>query len=137
MLLLMINIITLAFIGYIDYASYKIPNVILCGWLWTFLYISLNGTTPFTSLIPTLLVSALVTGSFIPLSHVVKCSAGDFKLFGMLTATMGLEDTLWIVVITLSFSFFPFASGIKKVPLGFLTFFGYIVFLFFRKDGIL
>lgn len=137
MLLLLINIITLAFIGYIDYASYKIPNVILCGWLWTFLYISLNGTTPFISLISTFLVSLLVAGSFIPLSHVVKCSAGDFKLFGMLSATMGFKDTLWIILISSTYSVFLFASGVKKVPLGFLTFFGYIVFLFLRKDGVL
>lgn len=138
----LVNVITLAVIGYIDYASYKIPNVVICGWLCTIVALKINRSTPISSettmyIVHTLLVSLLVAGSFIPLSHVVECNAGDFKLFGMLVATKGLEDTLLIILISLSYSIFPFAGGVKKIPIGFLTFFGYIAFLIFRKEGIL
>lgn len=137
----LVSILTLAVIGYIDYASYKIPNVVLCGWLCTVVAL-INRSTPISSettiyIAKTLLVSLLVAGSFIPLSHVVECNAGDFKLFGMLVATKGLDDTLLIILITLSFSVSPFAGGVKKIPIGFLTFFGYIAFLLFRREGIL
>lgn len=133
-----INFLTLAVLGYIDYVRFKIPNVIICGWLGTFFIIKILSSSPtnFYTLITTLIASTLVTGSYFPLHHIVKCNAGDFKLFGVLTAINGLDDTLWIILITISFSVFPFAIGIKKIQIASYTFFGYIAFLFLRRGGI-
>ena len=128
------NVITLAVLGYIDYVNYKIPNVILCGWLVTTM-VMLKDLTPIK--LSTILVSLLVTGSYIPLRHIVKCNAGDFKLYGVLTVSKGLNDALWIILITQVFSVFPWASGIKKIQMASVTFFGYIAFLLLKIGGCL
>lgn len=124
-----LNVITLIALGYIDYTSYKIPNVILCVWLGTLLfYFFPNGTTP-GEIIPTVIGAFIVAGSYIPLRRIVRCSAGDFKLFVVLTVAIGVDDMLTTLAISSVTSLFPLACGVKRLPMAFITCFGYIAFL--------
>ena len=130
----LVNTITLAALGLIDFKSYKIPNVVLCGWLGTILYIfNLECTTP-SSIIPRILGALIVTGSYIPLRRIVKCSAGDFKLFAVMVVAVGADDMLNTLMITLITCLFPLASGVRKVPVAFVTYFGYIAFLLISME---
>ena len=132
-----LNISTLAFLGYIDYVSYKIPNVILGGWIVVLVLenIMTNSTSQITH--TSLIASLLVAGSYFPLNHIVKCNAGDFKLYGVLTLSKGLDDSLIIILISSLISFFPIAGGKEKVPMAFMTFFGYIAFIILRDGRLL
>lgn len=126
----LINLCTLILLGYVDFKSYKIPNVVLCGWLGTILIIQHTGccTTP-RIIIPTVIGSLIVTGSYIPLRRIVKCSAGDFKLFAVLTVAIGVDDMLAVLTITLLISLLPLVYGVKKIPIALVTCLGYIAFL--------
>lgn len=133
-----INLISLASIAYIDYKRYKIPNVLICGWMLTLTHLaSQNGVTNMVSISKTLIASLLVTGLYFPLRQIVNCNAGDFKLFGGLAVSLGLSNALKVIFISLSFSVFPFASGMKKIPIGFLSFIGYVTFLVFSRKGLI
>lgn len=133
-----INLISLACIAYIDYKRYKIPNVLICGWILTLTHLaSQNGVTNMVAISKTLIASLLVAGLYFPLRQIVNCNAGDFKLFGGLTASLGLSNALKVIFISLSFSIFPFASGMKKIPIGFLSFIGYVTFLVFSRKGLI
>ena len=136
--MLFVNVITLASLGIIDFVTYKIPNVLLLGWIVTSAFlVNMGGTITITDITSRIGASLLVAGSFIPLRHIVKCNAGDFKLYGVLTVTIGLEKALVVLFITSIMSFFPLANGIKRVQLAFLTFFAYIAFLFFMNGELL
>ena len=127
-----LNLSTLMLLGYIDFKSYKIPNVILCGWLGTVLILKIiESTTPGT-IIPTVIGALIVAGSYIPLRRIVKCSAGDFKLFAVLTVAIGIDDMLITLFFALLIGVLPLASGIKKIPIAFVTCLGYIAFLIKR-----
>ncbi|MBR1453163.1 MAG: prepilin peptidase [Lachnospiraceae bacterium] len=129
--------LTIGIIGIIDYKSYKIPNAILIGWLGVAVFIDvLNNITPniiFTKLI----TGIIVAGSYIPISCFVKASAGDFKLFAVLTYVMGIDDMLATLLITMLISLLPLFSGIKKTPIGFVLYFGYIAFELLRMEGLI
>lgn len=138
MLTFKVNLLTLCVIGVIDYVKYKIPNEILVLWLIAnTITIIINSTTAFKTIMLSAFAFFLVAGSIIPLSFIVKCSAGDFKLFGTLAAVLGLENSLKVIFISSIISIFPLASGIKKIQLGFCTFIGYIAFLLLRGLNIL
>ena len=130
-------ILSLAILGIIDFKSYKIPNVILCGWLGTMAFDSLMFSITPKITISSIMDALIVAGSYIPLKQIVKCSPGDFKLFAVLTIAIGVIDMLTILFITMLIALFPLASGIKKVPIAFLTFFGYIAFLLMKSEGII
>lgn len=126
------NIISLAALGYIDYKIYKIPNVILLGWILTILVNCLNSVIPIRT---NMVVSALVTvGIFYPIRRVVKCNAGDFKLYAVMMLTDDPFNILTICFISMIISLVPMAVGVKKVPLALMTLFGYVTFcLFIRR----
>lgn len=130
-------IVSLAVLGIIDFKSYKIPNIILCGWLGTMVFDSLMFSIAPKITILSIMDALIVAGSYIPLSKIVKCSPGDFKLFAILTIAIGITDMSTVLFITMLIALFPLASGIKKVPIAFLTFFGYIVFLLMKSEGII
>lgn len=126
------NIISLAALGYIDYKIYKIPNAILLGWILTILVNCLNSVIPIRT---NMVVSALVTvGIFYPIRQVVKCNAGDFKLYAVMMLTDDPFNILTICFISMIISLVPMAVGVKKVPLALMTLFGYVTFcLFIRR----
>lgn len=133
-----INLLSLAILGFLDAVSFRIPNVILCGWLGTTLIFGLMYDPTVIRYLPSALIaSLLVTGLYTPLRRIVRCSAGDFKLYGLLTVSLGNDVMLKVLLISLIFSIFSFASGIRKVPLATCTFFGYVAYLIFREKGIL
>lgn len=129
------NLITLAILGYIDFKKKWIPNVILLAWIATLMAISLLALTPFNP--STVLTSLVVVGIFYPLRRMVKCSAGDFKLYAIIMLASEPEDSLCICLISMILSLIPLASGIKIVPIALMTFFGYITFLLLRLGEIL
>ena len=133
----LVSLSSLAILGIIDFKSYKIPNVILCGWLGTMVFdrllFSIAPKITFLSMMDALIVA----GSYIPLSRIAKCSPGDFKLFAVLTIAIGVLDMSIVLFITMLIALFPLASGIKKVPIAFLTFFGYIAFLLMQSEGFI
>ena len=114
------NIMTLTTLGYIDYWYYKIPNVILVGWAMTIVSIQ------------SIVFALVIAGSYIPLRQIVKCSAGDFKLFAVLGLACGSHITLVICLITMLISLIPLSGGAKKVPIAFTTLLGYTAFLLFK-----
>ena len=125
----LVVLLSLAMLGIIDFKSYKIPNVILCGWLGTIVFNRLLfSITPKVTII-SIMGAIIVAGSYIPLRQIVSCSPGDFKLFAILTIAIGGKKMLTVLFITMLIALFPLASGVKKVPIAFLTFFGYIAFL--------
>ena len=96
---MVINCITLAIIGIIDFIIYKIPNVILAGWLMTnYILYKINSSTPISP--ESILFSIVVVGIYFPLRLVVKnCSAGDFKLFTALVLLHSVVDSLILMEI--------------------------------------
>lgn len=96
----------------------------------------LNSITPNTIIMKTV-VAIIVAGSYIPLTYLVKTSAGDFKLFAVLSYVLGVDDMLATLFITMLISLFPLICGIKKVPIGFATYFGYIAFELLKMEGML
>ncbi len=136
MLLDIINLITLAILAYIDYMYFKIPNIILCGWLGTLIYLKyICGTIPEVS-IPKVIVFLIVPGSYILLRRIVRCSAGDFKLFLVIAVAIGFNNMLVTLLITCLISIIPLASGLKRIPMAFIAYFGYIAFLLLRSKSI-
>lgn len=136
--MLIFNVVTLACLGIIDFVTYKIPNAVLIGWIVTSIFINnLGGTITIDDNIKNVLFSLLVAGSFIPMRHIVYCNAGDFKLYGVLTAIIGVKNALIVLFMTCIMSFFPLASGVKRVQLAFVTYFGYIAFLIFISGELL
>lgn len=108
-----LNLISLAVIGYIDYMRFKIQNVILIGWIATFIVINQMYSTNICINPSEIIASTFVAGSIIPLRRIVKCHAGDFKLYGILTATMELKDKAIILLTHLYISMFPMVKGVK------------------------
>lgn len=128
------NLITLAILGFFDLKAGLIPNAILLGWTATHIVnLSFGGTH--ISLF-SVAMSLLVVGIFYPLRRIVKCSAGDFKLYATMMLIMNPIDSLHICIISMLISLIPLASGIKMVPIAFTTFFGYITFLLLRLGEI-
>ena len=125
----LINLSTLILLGCIDFKSYRIPNEILCGWLGTILFIHHIGCTTPRIIISAVMGAFIVIGSYIPLRRIVKCSAGDFKLFAVLTVAIGVDDMLNILLFSLLIGLLPLACGVKKIPIAFVTCLGYIAFL--------
>ena len=135
--MLIFNLASLVCLGIIDFVTYKIPNVLLTGWIVTSIFINImDGTITISDTIQNAVFSLLVAGSFIPLRHIVYCNAGDFKLYGVITVILGIKTAMVILFVTCVMSFFPLASGVKKVQLAFLTLFGYIAFLIFISGGL-
>ena len=130
-----INLCTLAVLGYIDYARYKIPNVILCGWFGTLISMDLISGAISKIFIKSLIGMFIVAGSYIPLRLIFKASAGDFKLYAVIAFAVGTENMLKILFISSLISLFPLASGVKQVPMAFTTDFGYIAFLISGFSG--
>lgn len=130
-------LLSLAMLGIIDFKSYKIPNVILCGWLGTIVVDDLLFSITPKITITSMMGAIIVAGSYIPLRQIVKCSPGDFKLFAILSIAIGVTNMSTVLFITMLIALFPLASGIKKVPIAFLTFFGYIAFLLMQSEGII
>lgn len=128
------NILTLTILGYVDYKIYKIPNVIIVAWLTTILVIRLICSTPITKVS---IISALVTaGIYFPLRQMVKCEAGDFKLYAVLMLASEPINALMICFLSMIFSLIPLAGGVKKVPISLVTLFGYTTFLLIMKGEI-
>lgn len=125
------NIFSLAILGYIDYKIYKIPNVILVAWVTSICVINLYSAIPLNA--QTIILSGLTAGMYIPLRQIVRCEAGDFKLFAVIVLATGPNYALSICLISMLISLIPLASGIKRVPLALTTFFGYIAFLLLSK----
>ena len=130
------NLCSLATLGYIDYKIYKIPNVILCGWLGTTIALTKLGCVTPRDIHETVMVVCMVTGSYIPLRRIARCNAGDFKLFAVLTLVSGVDCMLTTLFITLLITLLPFSCGVEKVPIAFTTYFGYIAFLLMHMEGL-
>ena len=129
------NLVTLAIIGYLDFKQGRIPNAILLGWIATTITVFSIVGTPLN---PSSVATSLITvGVFILLRRIVKCSAGDFKLYAVLMLSLEPKDSLCICLISMLISLYPLASGIRYVPLGLTTFIGYVTFLLFRLGEII
>lgn len=125
------NIITLTILGCIDYKTYKIPNVVLMGWFFSVIMIKcLTGTIPIDA--NSITFALVIAGIYFPLRQIVKCSAGDFKLFAVLGLIYGSHITLVICFITMIISLIPLVCGVKKVPIAFTTLLGYTAFLLLK-----
>lgn len=129
------NLITLAIIGYLDLKHNRIPNAILLGWVITLIFCFLLVITPFNPY--SVFLSLAIVGIFFPLRRIVMCYAGDFKLFAVLMLALEPKESLCICFLSMIISLIPLASGIKYVPLGLTTFFGYVTFLLFRIGEII
>lgn len=127
---ILLNIISLATLGYIDLKTYKIPNAILMGW--TLAIISNHVICSIPLSIHTLISAFLTAGMYIPLRQVVKCSGGDFKLFAVIMLATGPTSALIICLISMTISLIPLACGLKRVPIAFLTFLAYTAFLLLK-----
>lgn len=139
MRIIIINVFTLAALSLTDIVSFKIPNVILVGWLGTLVFLKLlsfNGII-LKITIHIMIGIIVVTGSYISLSRIVKCSAGDFKLYFVLAFGLGLENMMIVLFISACISLFPLLCGIKKIPMAIMTYFGYIAFLLMKSEGLL
>ena len=125
-----LNIISLATLGYIDLKTYKIPNELLIAWLLAIACNSLICSIPLS--IPTLIIALCTAGIYIPLRHVVRCGAGDFKLFAVIVLAIGPHETLTLCLISMLLTLIPLACGVKRIPLAFVTFLAYTAFLFIK-----
>lgn len=130
-LLMLLNIISLSILGYVDYKIYIIPNIILLAWAVSTYVIHLISAIPISA--HTIILAGITAGMYIPLRQIVKCEGGDFKLFAVIVLATGPNYALSICLISMFISLIPLVSGIKKVPLALMTFFGYIAFLLLRK----
>ena len=129
------NIISLAVLGYLDLKQKRIPNAILLGWIATIITCFILAATPID---PSSVAMSLVTvGIFYPLRRIVKCCAGDFKLYAVLMMALKPKESLCICFLSMLMSLYPLASGIKLVPLASVTFIGYVTFLFFNLGEII
>lgn len=124
----MLDFLSLAILGYIDYKTYKIPNVILVAWAVSKYANCLLSAIPIN--VQTIILTVGTAGMYIPLRQIVKCQAGDIKLFAVIVFTAGPNSALRICLISMLISLIPLVSGVKKVPLALMTFFGYVAFLF-------
>ena len=129
------NLVTLAIIGYLDFKQGRIPNAILLGWIATIITVFSIVGTPLN---PSSIAASLITvGIYYPLRQMVKCCAGDFKLYAVMMLSLEPKDSLCICFISMLISLYPLASGNRYVPLGLMTFFGYITFLLLRLGEII
>lgn len=129
------NLITLAILGYLDLKKKWIPNVILCGWIVTIITCFRVVRTPINS--SSIALSLIVVGIFYPLRQIVKCSAGDFKLYAVLMLALEPMESLMVCFISMIVCLFPLASGIKTIPVAFATFFGYVTFLLLKMGEMI
>ena len=125
----LINLSTLILLGYIDFVTFKIPNVVLCGWLGTCILFHLIGCTTPQDIDSSIIGIVIVAGSYFLLKRIVSCSAGDFKLFAVLIVAIGLDNMITTLTITLLISLYPLVCGVKRNPLAFTACLGYIAFL--------
>ena len=124
------NIVTLAILGFLDLKKHLIPNAILLGWIITLIFYIFISATPINP--SSIVLSLVVVGIFFPLRQIVKCNAGDFKLYAIMMLIHEPMDSLWICFLSMIISLFPLASGNKLVPLALTTLFGYVTFLLLR-----
>lgn len=132
---MLLNVITLAILGVIDYKTYKIPNIVLMGWVLTFLIVSTIEAIPIK--LQSLILCGVTAGMYFPLRQIVKCSAGDFKLFAIIVLAMDLHCALITIFISMLISLIPLACGVKKVPLALMTLFGYTAFLLLKRGSLI
>ena len=132
---MLLNVITLAILGVIDYKTYKIPNIVLMGWVLTILTVATIETIPIEP--QSLILCGVTAGMYFPLRQVVKCSAGDFKLFAIIVLAMDLHCALITIFISMLISLIPLACGVKKVPLALMTLFGYTAFLLLKRGSLI
>lgn len=130
-MLMPLNLVSLTILGIVDYKTYKIPNVILVAWAVSTFIVRLFSAIPID--VQTLVFTGVAAGMYFPLRQIVKCEAGDFKLFALIVLATDPNNALSICLITMLISLIPLVSGIKKVPLALMTFFGYIAFLLLSK----
>ena len=128
---MLLNVITLAILGVIDYKTYKIPNIVLMGWVITIFTMFRLQAIPMK--IQTLILCGITAGIYFPLRQIAFCSGGDFKLFAVVVLAMDSHSALITIFISMLFSLIPLACGVKKVPIAFMTFFGYTAFLLFTQ----
>lgn len=130
-MLMPLNILSLTILGYIDYKTYKIPNIILLAWAVSAYVVRLYSAIPISA--QTIILTGLTAGMYFPIRQIVRCQAGDFKLFAVIVLATEPSNALSICLISMLISLIPLTSGIKKVPLALMTFFGYIAFLLLSK----
>ena len=128
---MLLNIISLAILGFIDYKIFKVPNIILVAWVVSIYVIHLLSAIPINT--QTIILSGITAGMYFPLRKIVRCEAGDIKLFAVIVLAVGPNCALSICFLSMLISLIPLVSGIKRVPLAFMTFFGYIAFLLLSK----
>lgn len=128
---MLLNIVSLAILGYTDYKIFKVPNIILVAWVVSIYVIHLLSAIPINT--QTIILSGITAGMYFPLRKIVRCEAGDIKLFAVIVLAVGPNCALSICFLSMLISLIPLVSGIKRVPLAFMTFFGYIAFLLLSK----
>jgi Flp pilus assembly protein protease CpaA len=126
---MLLNVITLTILGVIDYKTYKIPNVVLIGWVMTTLFVIQLGAIPIKT--QSIVLCGITAGMYFPLRRIVACYAGDFKLFAAIMLAMDLHSALITIFVSMIISLIPLACGVRKVPLALMTLFGYTAFLIF------
>ena len=126
----LLTLISLATLGYIDLKTYKIPNAVLIAWVLSIIYEHYISTIPLST--SSIILAIVIAGIYIPLRQVVRCSAGDFKLFAVIMLATGPQNTLLVCMLSMILSLIPLTCGLKKVPIAFTTFLAYTAFLFFK-----
>ena len=129
LLLILANVITLTILGIIDFKIYKIPNIVLVGWVITIFIMFRLNTIPIKT--QSLVLAGLTAGIYFPLRQIVKCSGGDFKRFAVIMLAMEPYSALETIFISMILSLIPLVSGVKKVPMAYTMLLGYTAFLFF------
>ena len=132
---MLLNVITLTILGVIDYKTYKIPNIVLMGWVITILTMFHLQSIPIKT--QTLVLCGITAGIYFPLRQIVVCYAVDFKLFAVIMLAMDIHSALIVIFISMLLSLIPLACGVKKVPIAFMTFFGYTAFLLLKNGSLI
>ena len=130
-------IINLFILGLMDLKYFRIPNkIIFYGIIYKIIYICFIGTIPI-SVIEILLFLVIFFGIIFILNKFIRVPSGDVKLFLMIFLYLGVDKGLYVIFLSMVFSFVFLAVGNRKVPIATMTFIGYITYLFFNFRGIL
>ena len=130
-------IINLFILGIMDLKYFRIPNVmIIYGIFYKIIKDYIIGTIPF-SVNEVIIFLGIFIGIIFILNKFIRVPSGDIKLFLMVFLYLGVDKGLYVIFLSMVFSFVFLAVGNRKVPIATMTFIGYITYLFLNFRGII
>ena len=130
-------IINLFILGIMDLKYFRIPNVmIIYGIFYKIIKDYIIGTIPF-SVNEVIIFLGIFIGIIFILNKFIHVPSGDIKLFLMVFLYLGVDKGLYVIFLSMVFSFVFLAVGNRKVPIATMTFIGYITYLFLNFRGII